>query len=357
MHPHPVGLGRRPSLHTELEALGDPSLTPARVLAQHRGAWLIRAPEPESGPEFGSGPAAVPRLAVARGRLRDDDDGLGSPVTGDWVAVDAAGAICAVLPRTGSIVRRAPGEGPARGQVLAANVDLALVAEPLPAPNERRAERLAALASAGGVPAALVLTKADLADDGGFGEAARVARRLGLADAVAVSAADGDVGVLRTLLASGTTAVLLGPSGAGKSTLVNALLGDDVQATGDVRASDGRGRHTTVARELIALPGGALLIDTPGVREAGVWDGTGATFADVDALAAECRFADCTHAGEPGCAVAGTVPPDRLEAWRKLAREQAWVDDRRAASRAREERGKQYARWQKEAQRLKGRPD
>ncbi|HWT93660.1 MAG TPA: GTPase RsgA, partial [Solirubrobacteraceae bacterium] len=152
------------------------------------------------------------------------------------------------------------------------------------------------------------------------------------------------------------TAVLLGPSGAGKSTLVNALVGDDVQATGAVR-EDGRGRHTTVARELIALPGGALLIDTPGVREAGVWDGAGATFADIDELASSCRFADCTHAGESGCAVTGAVPPDRLEAWRKLAREQAWVDDRRAASRDREARGKQYARWHKQAKRLEGRED
>jgi ribosome biogenesis GTPase len=134
------------------------------------------------------------------------------------------------------------------------------------------------------------------------------------------------VAIVQSLLAPGTTAVLLGPSGAGKSTLVNALLGEDRQATGEIR-EDGRGRHTTVTRELLTLPNGAFLIDTPGIREAGLWDG--ATFDDVDALAAGCRFADCEHDSEPGCAVRGTLDPERLEAWRKLQTEQAWVDARR----------------------------
>ena len=326
MHADLAGLGRRPDLTAELATLGDPDLTPARVLAQHRGRWLIADP--------------APRLAPARGRLRAD--GI-TPVTGDWVALDAADAIAAVLERRGTIVRRAPGAS-TEAQVLAANVDLALVAEPLPDPNPRRVERLAALGGAGGVPAALVLTKADLAADADV-RAARLARELGLADAVAVSARDGDgVAVLRTLLAPGATAVLLGPSGAGKSTLVNALLGAERQATGAVRAADGRGRHTTVTRELIALPGGALAIDTPGVREAGLWDGDGGAFADVDALAAHCRFADCRHEDEPGCAVRDAIDPRRLAAHRKLQREQAWVDDRRAAGRERERRGRDFAR-------------
>jgi ribosome biogenesis GTPase len=274
----------------------------ARVLAQHRGLWLIEGP----------------RLVPARGRLAL------TPVTGDYVEVDSGGAIARVLPRAGTVTRRAAGRA-AREQVLAANVDLALVVEPLPAPNARRAERVAALAAAGGVPAALVLAKADLAPD--F-EPARLRRRLGLADAVAVSATtDEGLGVLRTLLPPASTAVLLGPSGAGKSTLVNALLGEQRQATGEVRTSDGRGRHTTVTRELVALPNGAFLIDTPGLREAGVWDG--AEFEDVDALAAGCRFADCAHESEPGCAVRAALDPARLSAWRKLQREQAWVNRRR----------------------------
>ena len=301
----------------------------ARVLAQHRGIWLIEGP----------------RLVPARGRLAV------TPVTGDYVELDAGGAIARVLPRARTVTRRAAGRA-SREQVLAANVDLALVVEPLPAPRVRRAERIAALAAAGGVPAALVLTKADLAPDAASGGsdaagdpdavAARLRRRLGLADAVAVSAATGDgLGILRTVLPPGSTAVLLGASGAGKSTLVNALLGERRQATGEVRASDGRGRHTTVTRELLTLPHGAFLIDTPGLREAGVWDG--AEFGDVEALSASCRFADCAHGGEPGCAVRDALDPERLAAWHKLQREQAWVEDRRAASRAREAHGRRIA--------------
>jgi ribosome biogenesis GTPase len=306
--------------------------TPLRVLAQHRGRWLVCVGD-------------TPQLLPARARLREHQ-----PVTGDWVLVDAGGAISEVLPRAGTIVRRAAGPR-TEAQVLAANVDLALVVEPLPEPNPRRAERLIALAGAGGVPSALVLTKADTATDM---VASRLARSLGVADSVAVSALHGTgLDLLRLLWRTGQTAVLLGPSGAGKSTLANALLGDDRQATGDVRASDGRGRHTTVARELLTLPGGALLIDTPGIREAGVWDGTGGAFADIDALAAGCRFADCRHETEPGCAVRGAVDEERLEAARKLEREQAWVDDRRAATRAREALGRQ--RWREERARRRGR--
>jgi ribosome biogenesis GTPase len=332
----PAGPGRRPDLDAELAQLGDPDLTPARVLAQHGSAWVI------------STPGGEPRAAQARGRLREDDSG--PPVTGDWVAVDGDGLIAAVLPRHGTIVRRAVG-GASRPQVLAANVDLALIAEPLPAPNERRIERMAALASTDGVPAALVLTKADLASDADA-QAAQLARRIGLADAVAVTVAPDPSGiaVLRTLLVPGTTAVLLGPSGAGKSTLVNALLGADRQATGEVR-EDGRGRHTTVGRDLIELPSGALLIDTPGIREAGLWDGAGESFGDVDAAAAGCRFSDCSHSGEPGCAVTEQISADRIAAWQKLQREQAWVDDRRAASRERERQGLAHVAKQRAARR------
>lgn len=277
-------------------------------------------------------------------------------MTGDWVALDEGGAIAHVLERHGTIIRRAPGET-TDAQVLAANVDLALIVEPLPEPNDRRAERLVALASADDVPAALILTKADRAEDGGDETAAALARHLGLLEGLAVCAKTGDgLGALRTLLRPGETIVLLGVSGAGKSTLVNALLGEERQATAAVRAEDDRGRHTTVTRELITLPNGALLLDTPGIREVGLWDGPGEVFADIDALAAECRFADCAHDGEPGCAVAAGIDPDRLAAWHKLQREQAWVDDRRAATRQREQLGRSYARQQGEARRLKGDP-
>lgn len=313
----------------------------ARVIAQFPDRWLV---QPAGDP--------TPRLVPARGRLRDAD--AGPPVTGDWVVLDGGGAIARVLDRGGTITRRAAGETTAP-QVLAANVDLALITEPLPEPNARRAERLAALAAAGGVPAAVVLTKADRSDDGGDLQAAALARRLGVLDGIAVSTVDGSgLGVLRALLAPGTTAVLLGPSGAGKSTLVNALLGTDRQATGAVRSEDDRGRHTTVTRELVEIPGGAWLIDTPGIREIGVWDDVSGGFADIEELAAACRFADCAHDGEPGCAVAAAVDPDRLADWHKLQREQAWVADRRAAERARSRAGRAYKRLQAEARRGKG---
>lgn len=334
-------LGRRDDLDDELAQLDVPDPIPARVLAAHGGRWLVAEPTGSS----------APRLVPARGRLRDPANG-GPPVTGDWVALDGADAIAAVLTRRGAVVRRDAGERTA-AQVLAANVDLALVVEPLPEPNERRIERFVILAAAGGVPAALVLTKRDLDPDDGA-HAPRLGRRLGLADAVAITThADDDVSLVRSLLTPGATAVLLGPSGAGKSTLANALLGARQQATGAVR-DDGRGRHTTVSRELLPLPSGALLIDTPGLREVGLWDDSDGAFADVEELAAQCRFPDCGHASEPGCAVRDAVDPERLDAWRKLTREQAWIEDRRAAAREREQRGRSYSRIQREARRVKG---
>jgi ribosome biogenesis GTPase / thiamine phosphate phosphatase len=341
-----VGAGRRDDLTDELAALGDPALTPARVVAQHRGRWLVAAT---------TDPPTAPRLVPARGHLRSA--GSGVPTTGDWVALDADGAIAHVLERRGTVVRRSAGAF--GSQVLAANVELVLVIEPLPEPNERRAERIVALALTGGVPAALLLTKADLLQEGeGDTLALALARRLGLADGIAVSAHDeGSVAALTTLLVPGTTTVLLGPSGAGKSTLVNALLGEERQAIGEVQTSAtgrGRGRHTTVTRDLLTLPNGALLIDTPGIREAGLWDGVGATFTDIDELAARCRFSDCAHNDEPGCAVREEGDPERVAAWHKLQLEQAWVADRRAATRERDRRGRSYKQIMSEARQMKG---
>ncbi|MBW3653720.1 MAG: ribosome small subunit-dependent GTPase A [Actinobacteria bacterium] len=344
MHAPFAGIGRRPDLDAELAQLdGEQQYSAARVLAQHRGRWLVSTGDAETPPQ----------LVAARGRLRTVG---GAPTTGDWVAIDGDGVIAAVLERRGTVVRRAAG-APVAGQVLAANVELVLVVEPLPQPNERRAERIVALAAAGGVPAALVLTKADLADGGAGATARGMARDLGLADGVAVSGHDRDSpALLWTLLEPGTTSVLLGPSGAGKSTLVNALLGFERQATGEVSAHNGgRGRHTTVTRDLLTMPNGALLIDTPGIREAGLWDGgVDQSFADIEELAARCRFSDCRHNGEPGCAVRDHGDPERVAAWQKLEREQAWIEDRRAASLAREQRGRQYNVSQREARRAKG---
>jgi ribosome biogenesis GTPase len=336
----PAGLGRRPDLEAELEQLGDRSLTAGRVLAQHRSRWLV------------AGLSGPPQLVPARGRLRTTD----APTTGDWVALDGDGAIAHVLPRHGTIIRRAAG-GAFASQVLAANVDLVLVVEPLPAPEGRRAERLVAPALAGGVPAALALTKSDL-DPAARAIARAMAGRLGVAESIAVSVHDEDsIAAVAALLERETTTVLLGPSGAGKSTLVNALAGSDRQAVGAVRERDGRGRHTTVTRELLTLPSGALLIDTPGIREAGLWDGTGGAFADMEELAAQCRFTDCGHSNEPGCAVRDTADPERVAAWQKLEREQAWLEDRRQAARARGQSGRKHARTVREARRAKGDDD
>ena len=341
-----VAAGRRDDLAEELSRLGDAGLAGARVIAQHRGRWLVVAQ---------TDPPTAPRLVPARGHLRRD--GSLTPTTGDWVALDADGAIAHVLERRGTVVRRSAGAF--GSQVLAANVELVLIVEPLPEPNERRAERIVALALTGGAPAALVLTKADLVPDSeGDALAPALARRLGLADGLAVTARDeGSIASLTSLLVPGSTSVLLGPSGAGKSTLVNALLGEERQAIGEVQTSPtgrGRGRHTTVTRDLLTLPNGALLIDTPGIREAGLWDGVGETFTDIEEHAAGCRFADCSHRDEPGCAVREGIDPERLAAWHKLQREQAWVDDRRAAARDRESRGRSYSRVQREARRMKG---
>jgi ribosome biogenesis GTPase / thiamine phosphate phosphatase len=246
---HPLaGLGWRAELQIELDALSDPALVAARATAVDRGRVIADA---------GAGPWSAP-LA---GRLRR---GNAMPVTGDFVAALPGGPVRAVLSRRG-VIARSMERG--RPQVLAANVDLALIATSLNRDlNPRRLARFIAVTARGGVEAVVLLTKADLAED-----ATRVTEEIeaGLegTEALAVSVRDGTgVAELRALLAPRRTAVLLGTSGVGKSTLVNALLGEERQATLPIRADDDRGRHATARRELFTLPGGALLIDTPGLR-------------------------------------------------------------------------------------------
>jgi ribosome biogenesis GTPase / thiamine phosphate phosphatase len=254
-------------------------------------------------------------------------------------------------------MRHAPGEA-TTAQVLAANVGLALVVESLPEPNERRAERLVALALSGEVPAALVLTKADLATDG-QAVTARMARRLGVADAVAVSAHDGTgLAILRTLLDPGTTAALVGRSGAGKSTLVNACLASNARRP----ASPGRGRPRAAhnghprADPAARRRDGRRHPGTPVDRPLGrTGDGPGTAFADIERLAAGCRFSDCRHESEPGCAVREAVDPERLAGWRKLAREQVRLDDRKAAVRERKRSARALSRQIRAAERAKRR--
>ncbi len=249
------------------------------------------------------------------------------PAVGDWVALRGELAV-ALLPRRTAFVRTAAGRTSA-AQVVAADLDTVLVVDALGGPARlRRIERYLTVAWSSGAAPVVVLTKADLCDD----VAAAVAEVAGAVpgvDVLAVSAVTGEgVDRLRELLGPGRTGALVGPSGVGKSSLVNALLGSTQVATGEVREADGRGRHTTTARELHRLPGGGLLVDTPGMRELALPDDEGidTAYADVAELAPACRFRDCEHRTEPGCAVQAAIADGRLDAgrllgWRKLQAE------------------------------------
>jgi ribosome biogenesis GTPase len=300
---------------------------PGRVTAAHRGGLLVAT---EAG-ELVTGPT---------GRLRHlaGPGAADLPAVGDWVCL-RQGRIHGVLPRRTAVTRRQPGPG-AGEQVLAANVDLVLAVVALGRDaNPRRVERLLALAWESGAQPVVVLGRADLCPEWGTDVATEVAGLAAVAPGVEVLALSCFTGEgldeVAALLGPGRTAVLLGSSGVGKSTLVNRLAGRDLLATGELR-DDGKGRHTTTSRQLVALAGGGLVIDTPGLRELGLWTtgaGTAAAFDDVEALAAGCRFGDCRHRTEPGCAVreavaGGRLDPDRLAAWEKLQRELAWAEQR-----------------------------
>ena len=277
---------------------------------------------------------------------------------------DGRPTVAALLPRRTAIVRSSASRD-SRGQVLAANVDTVAVTVPLAAgPDLGRVERLLALAFESGARPVVVLTKADRAPGAAADAEAEAASVSPGVDVVSCSAATGDgVDAVRAVLAG--TVVLVGPSGAGKSTLGNALLGTEALATGSVRERDGKGRHTTVRRELLPLPGGGVLIDTPGLRGVGLFDasdGLQEVFADIEDLAAACRFGDCAHRTEPGCAVLaaiedGTLPSRRLASYRRLQRENDWIASRSDARlRAeRNDRWKAAKRWQRQMYKERGR--
>lgn len=276
------------------------------------------------------------------------------PAVGDWVGLepiavrDARWRVQTVAPRWSAIRRTDPrSEGRAIdvGQVLAANVDVVCSVTPLDRPlSPNRIDRELALAWDSGAVPVVVLTKADRHAD----TAAAVAdleRRLVGVDIVVTAALDGQgVEDVARILRPDRTVMLLGASGAGKSTLANALLGDELQETGGVRVTDARGRHTTTSRHLLPVPGGGVLLDTPGVRSLGLHGaaaGVSTTFADLEELAATCRFSDCAHRTEPGCAIldaieSGELDAGRLHSWRKLQRELAAAErkvDRAAQAR------------------------
>jgi ribosome biogenesis GTPase / thiamine phosphate phosphatase len=320
-------LGWSSSFEKAFEAFGGSGFTPGRVSAGFTHLYRVLTSAGEC-------------LAEVTGRLRHEAGGpLDFPAVGDWVALverpeEGRASIHAVLPRKSAFVRKAAGPG-TEAQVLAANVDTVFLVAGLDGDfNPRRIERALVLAWESGAMPVVLLNKADLAEDLEARREEMEAAAPGVPVHV-VSGLRGDgVEALAPYLGLGCTVALLGSSGVGKSTLVNRLLGEERQATSEVRAHDQRGRHTTTHRELIVLPGGAVLVDTPGLREIQLWatdDGLASAFDDVARLAEGCRFRDCRHRNEPGCAVqaaveAGELSGERLESHRKLEAELRYLE-------------------------------
>lgn len=298
-------------------------LIPGRIIVQQRLAHLVAT-------DVGT------LSAKLSGRMRHEAREAGHPAAGDWVAVSAnaeqgTATIHAVLPRRTAFLRRAA-DSVQTVQVIAANIDVVFVVTSMNADlNPRRLERFLAAAWQSGARPVVVLTKADLCADPDT-QAAEIATLAAGCPVLLVSVRQGlGLGALMDHIKPGETCVLIGSSGVGKSTLVNALLGEERMATQDIRAADSRGRHTTSHRQLILLPGGGLLLDTPGIREVGLIDadeGLGTVFDDIEELARHCRFNDCGHDTEPGCAVRealdkGLLDPGRWAHFHKLTAELA----------------------------------
>jgi ribosome biogenesis GTPase / thiamine phosphate phosphatase len=339
-------LGWSPSREEEFVQYAADGREPARVAAQHRGAYVVYA-------ERGERPAEI------AGRLRHAAvTAADLPAVGDWVAVEdrpgaAAATIHAVLERSTVFSRKTAGEEAAE-QVVAANVDVVfLVGAFGDELNVRRIERYLVSGWESGAQPVIVLNKSDLAEDPAADVAVVEAVALGVPVHV-VSCLDGaGLDQLRPYFSGNRTVALLGSSGVGKSSLLNRLLGWERQRVQTLRG-DGKGRHTTTQRELVPLPAGGLVLDTPGMRELGLWSadaGVDETFADVADLAAGCRFTDCAHESEPGCAVRaaiadGRLAEERLESYRKLQRELLRLElktDPRARAEARRRR-RRFAR-------------
>ncbi|WP_203673760.1 MULTISPECIES: ribosome small subunit-dependent GTPase A [unclassified Streptomyces] len=312
-------------LDTEFTPYAAQGLLPGRIVRVDRGLCDVVTPDGT--------------LRADTTFVNSSSDPMKLACTGDWVAVDPEAptgpAVRALLPRRTAFVR-STSSSRSEGQVLAANIDYAVIAVSLAAELDLgRLERFLSLAWESGAQPLVVLTKADLVADTTHLLADAESTAPGV-QVLVVSASTGEgIDVLSAVLA-GSTSVLLGQSGAGKSTLTNALLGQEIQEVQAIRDADGKGRHTTTTRDLLPLPTGGVLIDTPGLRGVGLWDaesGLSQVFSEIEALSADCRFHDCSHVAEPGCAVLaaledGTLPHRRLESYRKLLRENAWIASR-----------------------------
>ena len=361
-----VAWGWEPRLEEAYEALelSAELCLPGRILSQREDTFTVMTEEGL-------------RWAHPAGVLFHRCTAVERPGVGDWVVLEAADceiseeeeeisvthSVTHVLPRKSCFVREAPG-GRGEAQVVATNVDIVFVVNPADDINLNRIERFAVAILSGGARPAAILSKGDLVDDGPLEENLKsVSQLVEELTVIACAHADDDRQAAREAvspyLQSGKTYALVGASGVGKSTLVNALLGESVQQTGDVREGDSKGRHLTSFRELFPLPGGALIMDTPGVREFAMWsmgEGVGQVFADIEELEQKCRFSDCSHQSEPGCAVreaveAGLLSERRLSNWRGLREELEENQARRDRRQARRERS-QFERKKKRDKRF-----
>jgi len=350
--------GWSPFFQDHFQGLKIPGTIPARVVSESRGSFRVYSRHGELTARISG------KMQYRAGEEKQ------YPAVGDWVAVrpllnERKGIIHAVLPRKSKFSRKVAGER-TEEQVVSANVDTVFIVSGLDGGrnlNLRRIERYLTLAWSSGATPVIVLNKVDLCPDAG----PYIRSVEGIAPGISVHpvSAKKRIGLdaLRNYLARGNTAAFLGSSGVGKSALINALLGVEKQQTGEVRGDDRMGRHTTTKRELILIPGGGMVIDTPGMREIQLWAGEEdlqGTFHDIEALAKLCRFSDCSHNVESGCAVIeavnrGELDPARLESYRKLQNELKYLASREEnGARLYEKlKWKKIAKWSKE---LKNRP-
>jgi ribosome biogenesis GTPase len=340
-------LGWRDELDSAFQPYAERGFIPGRIAVEHRGAYVAYT-------------AAGEVWAEAAGRMLHNAQDRGElPAVGDWTALqprpnEASATVHAVLPRHTAFSRKIAGFQ-TQEHVLAANIDLVWIVGALTRElSARRMERYLAVAWESGAQPEIVLTKSDVAES----DPERVAEVESIAVGAPVHVTSAVTGAgldgLRDSLGDNRTAALLGSSGVGKSTLINALVGEALLDVQETRRDD-VGRHTTTRRELVLLPGGGLVIDTPGLREIVMWDGDAdASFTDIADLSSQCRFADCQHLTEPGCAVRGAIASgalelERLRSYEKMQRELAYVEKRKQGKASRSnQRAKEIAKWSRQ---------